>query len=48
MSIRNAGVHARGTVYACGCVRGSHGGYSVIISGSRTGNQRPVTAAIHF
>ena len=48
MSRRNAGVHARGTAYVCDCARGSHGGYSVLVSMNRTGNQRPVTAAILF
>ena len=38
MSLRNAGVHARG----------SRGGYSVLVSGNRIGNERPVTAAILF
>ena len=38
MSLRNAGVHARG----------SRGGYSVLVSGNSIGNERPVTAAILF
>lgn len=48
VSLRNAGVHARGTAYVRDCARGSRGGYSVLVSGNRIGNERPVTAAIYF
>ena len=38
MSLRNAGVHARGTAYVCDCACDSRGGYSVPVSVNRTGN----------